>query len=235
MSRRTARLTLDTLADLPDSVRSCLHWELDPVRRAEVVRAGAAVEEKEAWVSTVLLEWGSCGRVLYVDDEPAGFVLYAPAAYFPGSASYPTAPISEDAVQLATAQVLEGHEGAGLGRVLMQVMARDLLKRGGHRAVECFGTHRLSPDGCVLPAEFLQRVGFKTHRPHPAYPRMRLDLRSVLSWREEMESALSRILDAVRQGRPSPAAPRDAAPGLGLGSLRSPTGPFRTPRGDGER
>jgi len=69
MSRRIARLTLDTLADLPDSARSCLHWERDPVRRAQVERAGAAVQEKEAWVSTVLLEWGSCGRVLYVDDH----------------------------------------------------------------------------------------------------------------------------------------------------------------------
>ena len=147
MSRRIARLTLDTLADLPEDVRSCLHWELDPVRRGQVERAGAAVEEKEAWVSKVLLEWGSCGRVLYVDDQPAGFVLYAPPVYFPGSASYPTAPVSEDAVQLATAQVFDGYGGGGLGRVLMQAMARDLIKRGGVRAVEGFGVRGRPTDG----------------------------------------------------------------------------------------
>ena len=206
MSRRITRLTVDTLADLPDDVRTCLHWERDPVRRAEVERAGEAAAEKEAWVSAVLLELGSCGRVLYVDDQPAGFVLYAPPAYFPGSASYPTAPVSEDAVQLATARVLDGYGGGGLGRVLMQAMARDLVKRGGVRAVESFAVRGQPTDGCPLPAEFLQRVGFKTQRPHPRHPRLRLDLKSVLTWREEVEAALTRILGAVRPGRAAPAA-----------------------------
>ncbi|CAA9393230.1 MAG: FIG007808: N-acetyltransferase [uncultured Nocardioidaceae bacterium] len=221
MSRRIARLTLDTLADLPEDVRSCLHWELDPVRRGQVERAGAAVEEKEAWVSKVLLEWGSCGRVLYVDDQPAGFVLYAPPVYFPGSASYPTAPVSEDAVQLATAQVFDGYGGGGLGRVLMQAMARDLIKRGGVRAVEGFGVRGRPTDGCALPVEFLQRVGFKTSRPHPRHPRMRLETKSVLTWREEMEAALAKVLEVVRPGRTAPAAPRSAT-GISPGPVRWP-------------
>ena len=34
MSRRLARLTLDNLSDLPVRCRSCVFWELDPVRRA---------------------------------------------------------------------------------------------------------------------------------------------------------------------------------------------------------
>jgi GNAT superfamily N-acetyltransferase len=208
VSRRIARLTVDTLSDLPESVRSCLHWECDPVRRAQVERASAAVAEKEAWVSTVLLEWGSCGRVLYVDEQPAGVVVYAPPLYFPGSASYPTAPVSEDAVQLATAQVFDGYGGGGLGRLLMQAMARDLVKRGGVRAVESFGVRGRPTDGCALPVEFLQRVGFRTSRPHPRHPRMRLETKSVLTWREEMETALAKILDAVRPGRTAPAAPR---------------------------
>ena len=212
MSRRIARLTLDTLADLPGDARSCLHWERDPVRRAAAERAGLAAAEKEGWVSSVLLDWGSCGRVLYVDDQPAGFVLYAPPAYFPGSASYPTAPVSEDAVQLATAQVFDGYGGGGLGRVLMQAMARDLLERVDVRAVECLGVRGRPSDGCPLPVEFLQRVGFKTHRAHPRHPRMRLDLKSVLTWREEMEAALSKLLGAVRPARPAPVAQRGVSP-----------------------
>ena len=33
MSRKTARLTVDHLAELADPVRSCLFWELSPVDR----------------------------------------------------------------------------------------------------------------------------------------------------------------------------------------------------------
>jgi GNAT superfamily N-acetyltransferase len=201
MARRVARLTLDTLADLPVGVRTCLFWELDPVRRERVLEAGAAESEKEAWLSRVLLEWGSCGRVVYVDDVPAAFVVYAPPGYFPGSASLATAPVSDDAVQLATAQVFEEFAGGGLGRVLMQVMVKDLLNRGGVRAVECFGSTAPERDGCLLPVGFLQRVGFKTHRAHARQPRMRLEMKSVLTWREEMESALGRLLGAVRPAR----------------------------------
>jgi GNAT superfamily N-acetyltransferase len=229
MARRVARLTLDTLVDLPEDVRSCLGWELDPVRRAQVERAGAAVEEKEAWVSRVLLEWGSCGRVVYVDDEPAGFVLYAPPAYFPGTASYPTAPLGEDAVQLATAQVFEGYDGAGLGRLLMQEMVKDLLQRGDFRAVEAIGVHRAPEitltDECVLPVPFLQRVGFKTQRAHPRYPRMRMDMKSVLTWREEMETALARLLGAVRPRRTAAAQRLGRLGRFGRFDGRPPAGP----------
>lgn len=222
MARRVVRLTVDTCGDLPDAVRSCLHWELDPVRRARVADTTAAMAEKEAWISRVLLEWGSCGRVVYVDDEAAGFVLYAPPIYFPGSASYPTAPVSDDAVQLATAQVFERYAGAGLGRLLMQEMVKDLAKRGDSRAVECLATTAAPDQHGLLPAEFLGRVGFKTQRSHPRNPRMRLDLRSVVSWREEVESALERLLGAVRPARPVPASLRVGRrhrPGRNVGPL----------------
>ncbi len=79
MARRLARLTLDNLGDLPLGCQSCVFWELDPVRRQRAADAGECGAEKEAWVSATLLEWGSCGRVAYVDGDPAGYVLYAPA------------------------------------------------------------------------------------------------------------------------------------------------------------
>ena len=46
--------------------------------------------------------------------------------------------------------------------------------------------------------EFLGSVGFKTHRAHPTTPRMRMDLRTALSWRDEVESALERLVGAMR-------------------------------------
>src|ERR687889_591029 len=217
MSRQLERLTLDNLDDLPSPCRSCVFWELDPVRRQRAESAGFAACEKEAWVSSVLLEWGSCGRIAYVDGEPAGYVLYAPPTYLPGSDAFPTAPVSEDAVLLATAMVYPEYAGSGLGRVLMQTVVKDLVKRGGIRALEAFGDTRAPSraehlsrgtyGGCVLPQSYLLQVGFKTHRAHPRYPRMRLELKSVLTWRDEVESALEKLLGAVRPARHAAADP----------------------------
>ena len=144
MARRMERLTLDNLSDLPDPCRSCAFWELDAVRRRRADEAGETAGEKEAWVSRVLLEWGSCGRVAYVDGVPVGYVLYAPPVFLPGSDAFPTAPVSEDAVLLATAWIADDYAGGGLGRVLMQTVVKDLLKRGDIRALEAFGDSRAS-------------------------------------------------------------------------------------------
>ena len=195
MSRKIVRLTLDHLGALEMPCRSCLFWELDPVRRDRVTDPCA---EKDAWVSEVLREWGSCGRVALVDDVPVGYLVYAPEAFVPGAAGFPTAPISPDAVLLTTAYVDPAHRGGGLGRMLVQGMARDLIRRGGTGAVEAFGDATGRGGGCVVPVDFLGGVGFKTQRAHPTTPRMRMDLRTTLTWREELEGALEKLLGAVR-------------------------------------
>ncbi|MBU6531086.1 GNAT family N-acetyltransferase [Streptomyces sp. NPDC057245] len=198
MGRRLVPLTLDNLQDLPQRCRSCVFWELDPVSGEAAVEAGTSALEKESWISAVLLDWGSCGRVVYVDDVPAGFVLYAPPAYVPRSTAFPTSPVSPDAVQLMTAFVMPGYQGQGLGRVMVQTVAKDLLRRG-FKAIEAFGDARWKEPACVLPADHLLAVGFKTVRPHARHPRLRLDLRSTLSWKEDVEMALDRLLGAVQK------------------------------------
>lgn len=201
MARRIERLTLDHLERLPGPCGSCVFWELDPVRRAGV--RGHEAEEKAAWVSTVLREWGSCGRVALVDDEVVGHMVWAPPVLVPGSEGFATAPISADAVILATARIDPAHRGGGLGRMLVQGMAKDLIERGGVKAVEAFGDTRGRTGHCVVPADFLLAVGFSTHRAHPVNPRMRMDLRTTLSLREEIERGIERLLAPVT--RPSPA------------------------------
>ncbi|GAQ53233.1 GNAT family N-acetyltransferase [Streptomyces acidiscabies] len=198
MGRRLVPLTLDNLQDLPQRCRSCVFWELDPVSGGAAVKAGTPALEKEAWISAVLLDWGSCGRVAYVDEAPVGFVLYAPPAYVPRSTAFPTSPVSPDAVQLMTGFILPGYQGQGLGRMMVQTVAKDLLRRG-FRAVEAFGDARWDEPSCVLPAEHLLAVGFKTVRPHPVHPRLRLELRTTLSWKEDVELALDRLLGAVQK------------------------------------
>ncbi len=222
MSRKVVRLTLDHLETLTAPCRTCLFWQLDPVRRQ---RVEDPADEFDTWVSTVLREWGSCGRVVLVDGRPAGFAIYAPEAFLPGAASFATAPVSPDAVLLTQVYVAPADRRGGLGRMLVQGMARDLIERGDVRAVEAFGDRRGTPGRCVSSVEFLGSVGFKTHRPHPVNPRMRMDLRSALSWRDEVEAAVERLIEAVRPN-PRPTAER-SRPVIRTGAAVNPRG---TPR-----
>lgn len=232
MSRRLVSLTLDTLTDLPHPCRDCVFWELDPGAAGEACATGDPALEKEAWISQTLLEWGSCGKLVYVDDTPAGYVMYAPPTYLPRSRSFPTSPPSPDAALLTTARVLPAYTGGGLGRMLVQGAARDLARRG-LKAIEAFGDAREpnrdysgdarepdhtyaadalrrrpgapdllgqgadAGDPCVAPADFFVAVGFKTVRPHPRYPRLRLELRTALSWTSDVEYALARLFDTA--------------------------------------
>jgi len=232
MSRKVLPLTLDAYAALPAPCRSCLFWEQDAVRRRGL-SPEEAVAEKEAWISEVLREWGSCGRVVMVDGESVGYVAYAPPGYVPGMAAFPTAPVSPDAVVLTTVWVDPAYAGGGLGRMLIQGMARDLIKRGGIPAVEAFGStgrrcgagpgtegnttgrrgadgasafRFASPTACAAPAEFLARVGFKTHRAHPVSPRLRMELSAAVTWRDEVGEALGKLAHVVRPRR-APQAP----------------------------
>ncbi|OLF18398.1 GNAT family N-acetyltransferase [Actinophytocola xanthii] len=204
-------VTLDNLEDLPKHSRQCVFWEVAPHLREQAEEFGTTDLEKEAWVSSVLLEWGSCGRIVYSDKLPVGFVLYAPPTAVPRASAFPTSPPSPDAVLLTGFHVLPEFRGGGLGRMLVQAVAKDLTRRGV-KAIESFGDARPDEDEptCVLPADFLLAVGFKTVRQHPRWPRLRLELRSALSWKEDVEAALERLLGTVTvtTASPSPALQR---------------------------
>ncbi|MEP7194694.1 MAG: GNAT family N-acetyltransferase [Actinomycetota bacterium] len=200
VGRELFSLTLDRLQDLPEPCVSCVFWELDPALVAGSIAGGEPGLDKESWLSSALLEWGSVGQILYVDGVPAGYITYAPSYLVPRAAAFPTAPIGADAVMLMTARVIPQFGGQGLGRVLIQASAKDVMRRGV-RAVEAFGY--LGDPGsakaaCVIPARFLTAVGFKTVREHRTYPRLRLDLHTALTWRVDMEAAVERLLAAVR-------------------------------------
>lgn len=200
MSRRVVGVTLDNLEQLPLSCRRCVYWEVAPHLKEQAEQFGETEVEKEAWVSSVLLEWGSCGRLVYSGDLLVGFVLYAPPNAVPRAGAFPTSPPSPDAVLLTAFYVLPEFRGSGFGRALVQAAVADLTKRGV-RAIEAFGDAQPeTEDGehiCVVPAAFLRSVGFKTVRPHPRWPRLRLELRSGISWKADVEAALEKLLGQV--------------------------------------
>ena len=194
MSRRVVSLTMDNLVDVSSACRSCAYW-------------GELTTGEDNWITETLREWGTCGQVLYADGVAAGHVLYAPPAYVPRADGFPTSPVAPDAVLLVTGQLAAPYRGAGLGKMLIQGMARDAARRG-FKAIEAFGVtnpggtfHRGEP--CLLPAYFLEAVGFTTVRPHSSTPRLRLDIKTTLAWKTEVESAIDRLF-GVRHA-PAPA------------------------------
>jgi Acetyltransferase (GNAT) family len=190
MARRIVSLTLDNMDLVPMPCRSCVFWEQG---ERDVPDAAG----KEDWLARVLLEWGSCGRIVLVDGDVAGFALYAPRQYVVGEPGLPAGGVSGDAVQLLTARIAPEHTESGLGRVLVQAVVKDVMGRRGVKAIEAYGDLRHTADACVLPAAFLTAVGFKTVQAHPRFPRLRLELRSVATWRGELEAALERWLGAI--------------------------------------
>lgn len=208
MTRSCVGVTLDNIEELPKQCRRCVYWEIPPHLSAQAEEFGTVELEKEAWLSGVLLEWGSCGRIAHVEGVPAGFAFYAPPSVVPRAAAFPTAPVSPDAVLLCGVHVMPDFAGEGIGRLLVQDVVRDLTRRGV-KAVEAFADdsdrpraegHGRTDEGtptCILPAAFLRAVGFKTVAPHPRWPRMRYELRTGFNWKEDVEAAIAQLLGSV--------------------------------------
>jgi GNAT superfamily N-acetyltransferase len=115
-----------------------------------------------------------------------------------------------------SARVLPEWQGKGVGRQLVQSAAA-MVARRDIRALEAVGTHREGPS-CMLPASWLESVGFAVVRPHPLTPRLRMDLQSTVRWRPQLGAAWQRLAALVPQtSTPEPAGfeplRREATPG----------------------
>src|SRR3954451_24237710 len=117
MSRRVVDLTIDNLVDVGAGCRRCDYWS-------------EAGKDNDEWIKDTLREWGTCGQLLYVDGLAAGHVLYAPPPYVPRAEGFATSPVGPDAVLLVTGQLATPYRGAGLGKMLIQGLARDIAQRG---------------------------------------------------------------------------------------------------------
>ncbi|RFD27248.1 acetyltransferase [Mycobacterium uberis] len=152
MSARIAPLRLEAFEQLPKHVRHCVFWEVDPTTLGNRDHLVDPEFEKEAWLSMVMLEWGSCGQVaMAIPDERSqsdilshlelqclGYVLYAPPQMVPRAHRFPTAPVSADAVLLTSMGIEPGQVTADLSQSLIGRVIDELVRRGV-RALEAFG------------------------------------------------------------------------------------------------
>ncbi|WP_072690470.1 hypothetical protein [Rhodococcus marinonascens] len=216
MSTHVTSLTLDGLDKLSAHARRCVFWEMDPAA-INGSRGFCDQEfEKEAWLSMVMLEWGSCGQVAVIDGKPVGSALYAPPRTVPRAHLLPTGPVGADAILLTSLRLEPAGEEQNLGTTLIQAVVADLVRRGV-RALEAFGIRNMdvdgsietpgagvssataarecSPEECMIPADLLEDNGFKVVAPHPHFPRLRLELNRDHGWKEDVEAALERLLN----------------------------------------
>lgn len=148
MSARITPLRLEAFDQLPKHARRCVFWEVDPNCVAREERLADPEFEKEAWLSMVMLEWGTCGQIAVPeptspDDESTeqpciGYALYAPPGAVPRAQCFPTAPVSPDAVLLTTMGIEPGDSADALPRQLIAAVVADLVRRGV-RSLEAFG------------------------------------------------------------------------------------------------
>lgn len=147
MPARVTPLRLEAFEQLPKHARRCVFWEVDPSTLQGEDHLADPEFEKEAWLSMVMLEWGSCGQLAVESGEDAppsdaapclGYAFYAPPRAVPRAALFPTAPVSADAVLLTSLGVEVSAEAEGLTRQLMAAVVGDLVRRGV-RALEAFG------------------------------------------------------------------------------------------------
>lgn len=206
-------LTLGGFDDLPRHIRRCVYWEVAP----DGETLTDTEFDKEAWLSMLMLEWGSCGQVAIdhaVDgtERVVGVAFYAPPRSVPRVTDFPTAPVSPDAVLLTWAGAEPGTD-VRVKEELVNAVCTDLVRRGV-RAVEAFALLTpvgmltedvvaqidCGPCGCKNPpltdADFLEQMGFETVAPHHRFPRLRFELSEGLGWKAGVEHALEQLLAA---------------------------------------
>lgn len=239
VAARITPLRLEAFEQLPKHARRCVYWEVDPSTLPTDDHLSDPEFEKEAWLSMVMLEWGSCGQLavrcpdsdaalleIPHSDEPClGYAFYAPPRAVPRARTFPTGPVSADAVLLTSLGVESGHGNEVLPRSLIAAVVGDLVRRGV-RALEAFGrtaevSELLDPslvapdlrpvvevlgdcsvDQCVLDADLLADAGFVVVAQHRYFPRLRLELEQGLGWKADVEAALERLLESAQLQQP---------------------------------
>ena len=182
MDIQIVNLNEESLRDAPEwpahpfSCKYCVYWEypevcVDPATE----RKEELFTKKLTWLRRTLKDFGSCGKLLYVDGRGVGYAQYAPPGYLPNAAEYPAGPPDDNAVLISCLFVAqEQYQGKGLGRQLLRSIVAE-LRGSGLKAIETFG-RKGNPENPSGPAEFYLRNGFRIHKDDKEFPLLRLEL-----------------------------------------------------------
>ncbi|MGB4440941.1 MAG: GNAT family N-acetyltransferase [Coriobacteriia bacterium] len=205
MARRLIGLSIADRDMLPSRCIGCTYWESSQALPRE---CGIACDTAAAtgWVRTVAAEWGECGRVAVEDGAFLGFVKYAPPQYFPQALHMPSGPPLKGVPMIACMHLVPEARRRGLGGVLLRAAMRDLTQRG-ERSVQAYALAVRTDfeNSPLVGVEFLLRNGFEVATPNPEVPLLRLDLKSLVSWSDNLEAVLESLRIPIRVPARAPA------------------------------
>jgi len=138
--------------------KACVYWECPAQFREVSPEKGERI--KSEWFETTAALFNPCGKLLYVDDEPAAYCQYAPPQYVPGILEYGKLAdcVDKGGVMITCLYVPEPHQRKGLGRRLLKEVVEELRSRG-YKAVETFACDD-SANNCSGPTKFYLAQGF---------------------------------------------------------------------------
>lgn len=206
MARKMIGLSVADRDGLPARCADCIYWE-SPERLDMECGARCDSEFSREWVRTVAAEWGECGKVVTEDGKYLGFIKYAPPTRFPQARHMPSGPPLDDAPLISCLHIAPDARRHGLGGVLMREALRDLASRN-EKTVQAYGlAHRINLDvSPMVGVEFLLRSGFTVVKAHPEVPLLKLDLKSLVSWAENVEAVLESLRLPVAVPKRAPVA-----------------------------
>lgn len=209
MARKRERIAALTADRAPELVDLWTSRGFDETLPGEGLAAARDAEAEADWIRLALDSFGDCGRLLYADDGLIAYAKYAPPDLFAGRAGGATARVRPDAILLAGLVVAPHMDGAGLAKLLLQAVEKDLYKRG-FAAIEAFAcaVDPAGPPRACWPVEFYEGHGFKVRAYGPPLAIVRLELKTIVSWTENLEGVLDALLaaGAVLSPRRAPAA-----------------------------
>lgn len=205
MARKFIGLSIAERENLPSRCTSCVYWE-SPERLPMECGSRCDADYAREWVRRVADEWGECGKVVAEDGEYLGFIKYAHPSYFPQAQQMPSGPPLPDAPLITCLHIDPSARRHGLGSVLLREALRDLASRN-EKTVQAYAlAHRMDLDiAPLVGVEFLLRSGFTVVKPHPEVPLLKLDLKSLVSWADNLEAVLDSLRLPVRVPKRTPA------------------------------
>ena len=206
MPARVTALTGASLRDAPPVCQDCVWWQSRGRRRAD----------KERWIEKIEDEWGPWGTLYHDGDDGKllGFMQYGPAAFLPRAAELPGGPVSEDAVLVACAYLVDPSTPWVMQSLFLAAIG-DAREKGA-KALEAFAyrypegasmTERFLVHRTVFPRDFLSDFGFTTVRAAGRVELVRLELGGLQPVVEGRRAKALRLVREAFEPAPVPQRP----------------------------